>query len=71
MNSEQPDCTPGLRAYQWLMEVDRKARLENQAKLRSLRNNYNNDVRLFCSHDAIEFKTFAEENNLRSYSTPK
>jgi glyoxylase-like metal-dependent hydrolase (beta-lactamase superfamily II) len=29
-------CTPGLRAYQWMMEVDRKARLLNQDRLREL-----------------------------------
>ncbi|MCC5620615.1 MBL fold metallo-hydrolase [Nostoc sp. CHAB 5715] len=56
-------CTPGLRAYQWFMEVDRKARLYNQDKLRALSLDHSSDVRLFCSHDAIEFKTFADQDN--------
>ena len=71
MAATQPNCTPGLRVYQWMMEVDRNARLENQEKLRMLRKNHSNEVRLFCSHDAIEFKTFAEQNNLSSNSTPR
>ena len=56
-------CTPGLRAYQWFMEVDRKARLSNQDKLRALSLDHSSEVRLFCSHDAIEFKTFADQEN--------
>ncbi|MBD2523069.1 MBL fold metallo-hydrolase [Nostoc sp. FACHB-133] len=58
-------CTPGLRAYQWFMEVDRKARLSNQDKLRALLLDHSSEVRLFCSHDAIEFKTFADQDNLQ------
>ncbi|WP_430683499.1 MBL fold metallo-hydrolase [Leptolyngbya sp. AN02str] len=57
-----PHCTPGLRAYQWMMEVDRNARLFNQARLRKLSRDRSQEVRLFCSHDAIEFTTFAKEN---------
>ncbi|WP_224087137.1 hypothetical protein [Nostoc sp. MS1] len=64
-------CTPGLRAYQWMMEVDRKARLYNQEKLRALScdglrpacGDRSSNVRLFCSHDAIELKSFTEQNN--------
>jgi glyoxylase-like metal-dependent hydrolase (beta-lactamase superfamily II) len=58
----QPHCTPGLKAYQWMMEVDRNARLLNQDRLRQLANNHRGEVRLFCSHDAIEFKTFSQTN---------
>lgn len=60
----KPDyhCTPGLKAYQWMMEVDRRARLLNQDRLRKLALNHHNDVSLFCSHDAIEFKTYAEQS---------
>ncbi|MBO3462660.1 MAG: MBL fold metallo-hydrolase [Aetokthonos hydrillicola CCALA 1050] len=62
MNTPKPHCTPGLRAYQWLMEVDRKTRLRNQERLRELSVSHSNDVRLFCSHDAIEFKKFDDQN---------
>lgn len=54
-------CTPGLRAYQRLMEVDRQARLLNQERLRTLSIDQGNGVRLFCSHDALEFKAFSEQ----------
>jgi len=56
MDASNRHCTPGLRVYQSMMEVDRKARLHNQARLHTLSSNHR-DVRLFCSHDAIEFKT--------------
>ena len=59
MDSE-PDCTPALRAYQWMMEVDRKARLFNQQRLRGLSCDRTNGVRVFCSHDAVELKAFAD-----------
>ncbi len=56
IGSLQRRCTPGLRAYQWMMEVDRKARLYNQEKLRALSGDRS-------SHDAIELKSFTEENH--------
>lgn len=62
MDSSHPRCTPGLRAYQWMMEVDRDARLWNQARLRQLAGDRSNAVSLFCSHDAIEFQAFAQQN---------
>ena len=50
-----PRCTPGLRFYQWMMEKDRRARLENQDRLRELRMT-SADVQIFCGHDAVEFE---------------
>ena len=47
-------CPPGMRGYQALMEVDRAARLTNQARLRQLARDHK-DVRIFCAHDAVEF----------------
>ncbi|MDX2213167.1 MAG: hypothetical protein SFY66_07745 [Oculatellaceae cyanobacterium bins.114] len=46
-----------------MMEVDRKARLDNQNRLRTLPLNHTKDVTLFCSHDAVEFAAFANESN--------
>ncbi|MCU0552580.1 MAG: hypothetical protein MUC48_24885 [Leptolyngbya sp. Prado105] len=56
-------CTPGLKAYQWMMEVDRKARLLNQDRLRKLSLDSSNPVSLFCSHDAIELQTCIAKQN--------
>ncbi|HVI25032.1 MAG TPA: MBL fold metallo-hydrolase [Xanthomonadaceae bacterium] len=52
----QPHCTPGLRFYQWMMEKDRGARLDNQRRLRELRAAHAGEVELFCSHDVREFE---------------
>ncbi len=46
-----------------LVVVDREARLHNQARLRSLSRDRTNGVRLFCSHDAMEFKVFADQSS--------
>lgn len=63
MDSSEPRCTPGMRFYQWMMEVDREARLHNQDRLRALSRDRSTDVRLFCSHDAMEFKAFADQSS--------
>ncbi|MBD2088535.1 MBL fold metallo-hydrolase [Microcoleus sp. FACHB-1515] len=70
MHPSEPNCTPGLRAYQRLMEVDRPTRLFNQNRLRQL-NRDREEVRLFCSHDAIEFKTLADRLNRVSQTSKR
>jgi glyoxylase-like metal-dependent hydrolase (beta-lactamase superfamily II) len=58
----RPDrrCTPGLRLYQNLMEVDRAARLSNQARLRDLSLYASAGVRIICAHDPVEYETCAD-----------
>ncbi len=63
IGSPKRRCTPGLRAYQWMMEVDRKSRIYNQQRLHALSLERSKDVRLFCSHDAVEFEAFAKLPN--------
>lgn len=48
-------CTPMLRGYQRMMEVDRSARLQNQARLRHLSLDRGDEVRILCAHDPVEF----------------
>ncbi|CAM3582396.1 MBL fold metallo-hydrolase [Bordetella flabilis] len=55
LNLERPHCTPGLRFYQWMMEKERRARLENQARLRKLKHERAAEVDICCSHDPQEF----------------
>jgi glyoxylase-like metal-dependent hydrolase (beta-lactamase superfamily II) len=55
INSKRRRCPPGMRGYQWMMEVDRRARLTNQTKLRRLAARHGGEVRIFCAHDAREF----------------
>jgi hypothetical protein len=47
-----------LAAYQAVMEVDRPARLHNQARLRDLATS-RAGVRIFCSHDPIELEALS------------
>jgi glyoxylase-like metal-dependent hydrolase (beta-lactamase superfamily II) len=49
-------CTPGLRAYQTMMEVDRAARLYNQQRLRELSLNGAAGVKMLCAHDVVEYE---------------
>jgi glyoxylase-like metal-dependent hydrolase (beta-lactamase superfamily II) len=52
-------CTPGLRGYQRLMEVDRRARLDNQSRLRALSLRHPEELRIFCAHDVVELEACA------------
>jgi len=54
-----PWCTPGLRAYQWMMEKDRAARLGNQQRLRDLCAGGDPALTVFCAHDPVEFEKLA------------
>jgi len=48
----------GLRLFESLDNVDRKARLANQARLRALAKDHGGEVRLVCSHDPAELAAF-------------
>ena len=56
LDRDRRRCTPGLRLYQTIMEVDRSQRLSNQHRLRALEHNDSAHVTIFCSHDAIELE---------------
>lgn len=56
MDLEMPWCTPGLRLYQTMMEKDRKARLQNQERLREIKRNHPTTLTVFGAHDAVEFE---------------
>ena len=49
-------CTPGLRAYQRLMEVDAVSRMGNQERLRMLSIDHRNKVDVTCAHDPVELE---------------
>lgn len=51
-----PRCAPGLRAYQWLMQKDRRARRANQRRLRHLVRDHADEVHVICSHDPRELE---------------
>ncbi len=56
LDLDDPQCTPGLRAYQWMMEKDRRSRLANQRRLRHLVRDHGDQVRVICSHDPRELE---------------
>ncbi|NJB99912.1 MULTISPECIES: MBL fold metallo-hydrolase [Sphingomonas] len=56
MRQARRRCTPGLRAYQRLMEVDADSRMDNQARLRRLSIEGREDVSIACAHDAVELE---------------
>lgn len=49
-------CTPGLRAYQALMNTHADLQLANQERLRSLSVERSGEVHVICSHDPVEFE---------------
>jgi glyoxylase-like metal-dependent hydrolase (beta-lactamase superfamily II) len=66
MNVARPHCTPGLSAYQSLMEVDREKRLANQERLRALKRDQGSAVTIMCSHDHVEFERMAALNPMQA-----
>lgn len=53
------ECTPGLRAYQTMMEADRTMRMANQERVRELSVDHADEVRVLCAHDVVEFERAA------------
>jgi glyoxylase-like metal-dependent hydrolase (beta-lactamase superfamily II) len=56
MRAARRRCTPGLRAYQRLMEVDARSRMDNQARLRALSVAQRGVVDVTCTHDPVELE---------------
>lgn len=54
MRAARRRCTPGLRAYQRLMEADATNRMRNQERLRRLSIEERGRVTIACAHDAVE-----------------
>jgi glyoxylase-like metal-dependent hydrolase (beta-lactamase superfamily II) len=64
MRTARRHCTPGLRAYQRLMEVDATSRLANQARLRALSVEQCDTVTVTCTHDPVELERCQAGNPL-------
>jgi glyoxylase-like metal-dependent hydrolase (beta-lactamase superfamily II) len=56
MRQARRRCTPGLRAYQRLMEVDARSRMDNQSRLRTLSIERRDEVTVTCTHDPVELE---------------
>lgn len=53
---QPPRCPSGLRAFQSVVQMDRRARLANAERLRELHARHSADVTVFSSHDARELE---------------
>ncbi len=62
LDPHKPRCPVGLRWFQTMMQVDGETRLHNLAKLREIAGNHADQVKIFCSHDPVEFSRFAPQN---------
>jgi glyoxylase-like metal-dependent hydrolase (beta-lactamase superfamily II) len=56
MRGARRRCTPGLRAYQRLMEVDATSRMANQERLRTLSVDQARALTITCTHDPVEYE---------------
>jgi glyoxylase-like metal-dependent hydrolase (beta-lactamase superfamily II) len=56
VNPRRPRCTPGLRVFQNIVEVDHARRIANQGRLRELVAGHGADVAVFSAHDAVELR---------------
>jgi glyoxylase-like metal-dependent hydrolase (beta-lactamase superfamily II) len=64
MDLQHPHCTPGLEAYQTMMEKDRALRLDNQRRLRELKREQGGHIQIFCAHDVLEFERISGRSHL-------
>lgn len=71
MDVGEPHCPPGLRLYQRMMEVDRRARLTNQERLRNLIRGNGAEMELFCAHDTAEFIRLRWTEPVRRLAPPR
>lgn len=61
-----PTCPSGLAMFQTMVQMDKKARLANQERLRALHADHGPDsgaaekVTIFCAHDAVEYDALAD-----------
>lgn len=56
LDPAHPHCPIGIDIYQAIMSSDRNARLANIERLRGLKRDHGASVRIFASHDDIQFK---------------
>ncbi len=54
-------CPSGLRSWQKLIEANHKLRILNLIKLRDLAHDHPSEVRIFSSHDSVEFADLKHE----------
>ncbi|MFL5082863.1 MAG: MBL fold metallo-hydrolase [Microvirga sp.] len=56
MDRPTRECPPATRGYQFMMAVDHRLHLANQARLRELYGDPGSPLTVFCTHDIVEFE---------------
>lgn len=54
--SNPPRVPLALRLFDRMLETDSEQRIQNQARLRKLAADHGNEVKIFCSHDPVEWR---------------
>jgi glyoxylase-like metal-dependent hydrolase (beta-lactamase superfamily II) len=62
MDPQRPWCTPGLKLFQRVVQMDGPARLRNAERLRRLAAERSGEVQVFCAHDPVELDRLAKAN---------
>lgn len=57
--SSAPHIPPGLRLFETLMQTEKKTRLSNQDRLRSLVRDHGDEVDVFSAHDKVELARYS------------
>lgn len=63
LDAEAPHCPPGLAVFQSLMQAERRARLDNQRRLRELVAAHGSEITVFSAHDPVEFRALARRHS--------
>jgi glyoxylase-like metal-dependent hydrolase (beta-lactamase superfamily II) len=58
VNPQHHYCTPGLRLFQNLVQIDAQQRRANQARLLDLARGHAAEVELLCAHDPEELRRY-------------
>ena len=56
MDRPTRECPPATRGYQFMMAVDHRLHLANQARLREVYGDPGSPLTVFCTHDIVEFE---------------
>lgn len=54
-----PEMPLGIRLFEQIVQTDRRKRIENLKRLRTLQQSHGHEIQIFCAHDPIEFSRFA------------
>ena len=54
----RPHCPPALTVFESILQVDKRARVRNQQRLRELARAHSGQVQIFSAHNAAEYHSY-------------